>query len=160
MFPMSGNAKPYPFITGPGNQDHARFSPDGRWLLYTSAESGGRREAFVVPFPEPGGKWQISPNPVNDVAWMRDGHRIVFTTPENKLMSIDVSFRGREVMLGETTTLFGGNALPENWGSIGDRLETSMSPDGKRILLPESPMQISFAPLTLVSNWTAELKKQ
>jgi Tol biopolymer transport system component/predicted Ser/Thr protein kinase len=159
MYPISGDPKPYPFITGPGNQDHARFSPDGRWLLYTSGESGGRREAFVVPFPEPGGKWQVSADPVDDVAWLRDGHQIVFTTPDRKLMSVDVSFQGREMTLGKTTPLFGGNALPEYWGSatpLGDVL----SRDGKRILLPESPQQINSVALTLVSNWMPELKKQ
>ena len=43
----------------PATEGAGRFSPDGRWLVYASDESG-RPEIYVQPFPGPGGKWQIS----------------------------------------------------------------------------------------------------
>ena len=57
--PMSGDLTPRPFLRTPANEQQARFSPDGRWVAFTSDESG-REEVFVVPFPGPGGRIPIS----------------------------------------------------------------------------------------------------
>src|SRR5688500_9068341 len=45
--------KPEPFLRGPGDQGDAAFSPDGRWMAYTSGQSGAF-QVFVQPFPEIG----------------------------------------------------------------------------------------------------------
>ena len=51
--------KPTVFLNGPAEEREPMFSPDGRWLAYSSNESG-RYEVYVRPFPGPGGRWQIS----------------------------------------------------------------------------------------------------
>jgi Tol biopolymer transport system component len=51
--------KPSVFLNGPSNEQEPMFSPDGRWLAYTSNESG-RAQVYVRPFPGPGGPRQIS----------------------------------------------------------------------------------------------------
>ena len=57
--PMSGDPTPRPFLQTSANEQDARFSPDGRWVAFTSDESG-REEVYVVPFPGPGGRSLIS----------------------------------------------------------------------------------------------------
>jgi Tol biopolymer transport system component len=59
MLPMTGDHKPAPFLQGNGRLRDPQFFPDGHKLLYTSDESG-RNQSYVVPFPERGGKWQVS----------------------------------------------------------------------------------------------------
>ena len=66
MLPMNGDeatgwtaGEPTVFLSTPANEGAPMFSPDGRWLAYSSDESG-RYEVYVRPFPGPGGKWQIS----------------------------------------------------------------------------------------------------
>src|SRR5262249_51182471 len=51
--------KPELFLQTPFDATHPRFSPDGSWLAYDSAESG-TMEVYVKAFPDRGGKWQIS----------------------------------------------------------------------------------------------------
>jgi len=50
ILPLFGDRKSFPYITGPGDQLYAQFSPDGRWVAYTSSETG-RNEVYVAPFP-------------------------------------------------------------------------------------------------------------
>ena len=54
VLPLFGDRKPFPFLQTPFNEVTGRFSPDGRWIVYGSNESG-RNEVYVAPFPGPGG---------------------------------------------------------------------------------------------------------
>ena len=69
IVPLAGEAKLKPFLTTPANEREARFSPDGKWLAYLSDESG-RNELYLVPYPGPGGKWQISPAGAEEGVWL------------------------------------------------------------------------------------------
>ena len=53
------------------------FSPDGHWLAYTSPEAG-LTQIFVVPFPGPGGKWQVSTGGGFDSRWSKSGHELFY----------------------------------------------------------------------------------
>ncbi len=57
--PLFGDRKPFPVLQTAFNEDFGQLSPDGRWIVYQSDESG-RSEVYVQPFPTSGGKWQIS----------------------------------------------------------------------------------------------------
>jgi Tol biopolymer transport system component len=57
--PLFGDRKPFPVVQSPGTDYYGTFSSDGKWVAYVSDESG-RSEIYVVPFPGPGGKWQVS----------------------------------------------------------------------------------------------------
>jgi Tol biopolymer transport system component len=58
ILPLFGDKKPFQMASVPANQYGGDFSPDGHWLAYFSYETG-QPEVFVVPFPAPGGKYQI-----------------------------------------------------------------------------------------------------
>jgi len=64
------------------------FSPDGRWLAYSSNESGDG-EVYVRPFPGPGGKSQVSTGGGSYPIWSRDGRRLFFLTPDWRIMVVD-----------------------------------------------------------------------
>lgn len=64
-------------------------SPDGRWIVYTSNESG-KFEIYVQPFPGPGGKWQVSTAGGTSPAWRRDGKELFYLEPDGKLMAAPV----------------------------------------------------------------------
>ena len=55
VLPLFGDRKPFPFLQTQFNDFPGQFSPDGRWVVYTSDESG-KHEAYVAPFPGPGGR--------------------------------------------------------------------------------------------------------
>ncbi len=80
LLPLHGERTPRPFIKTRFDQPMASFSPDGRWVAYGSNESG-RMEVYVVPFPGPGRKWQISTQGGSWPQWRRDGREIFYRGP-------------------------------------------------------------------------------
>ncbi len=59
-------------IVTPAQDDTGRFSPDGKWIAYTSDESG-RNEVYVRPFPTGGGRWQVSTDGAEWIEWRTGG---------------------------------------------------------------------------------------
>jgi serine/threonine-protein kinase len=70
--------KPVEFLGGPFRKVWPMFSPDGRWIAYTSNESG-RFEIYVRPYPGPGGKWQVSNGGGAEPFWSAKRHELLFT---------------------------------------------------------------------------------
>ena len=85
----------------------ARFSPDGRWVAYAAGESPVF-EIYVVPFPGPGGKYQISTNGGYQPRWRRDGKELFYVTRDGQLMSAPVTVRENIIEVGRVQKLFGG----------------------------------------------------
>jgi serine/threonine protein kinase len=159
MMPMDGGHKAYPFLASPANDWFGSFSPDGKWFSYISDESG-RNELYVVPFPGPGAKRQLSIGGANEGGWL-NSHQITYITLDRKLVIVDVSSKGQELEVGEPRFMFGGKPQPALLDPNAGFAPPSayFSPDGKRILL-RVPVEENASPdLTLVSNWTADLKK-
>jgi hypothetical protein len=148
--PLFGNRKPFPFPNTQFNEVPGEFSPDGRWVTYSSDESG-KNEVYVVPFPGPGGKWQVSTAGGQQARWRRDGTEIFYVGPDNKLMAATVDGKGSRFEVGNVKPLFATRAGgPRSWYAV--------SPDGQRFLINTAPEQTA-APLTVVLNWTAGLEK-
>ena len=61
----------------PANEWDANLSPDGRWLAYSSDESG-REEVYVQPYPGPGGREQISVDGGSEPAWSKSGKELFY----------------------------------------------------------------------------------
>ena len=70
--PLEGERKPQPFLQTPFNETGAYFSPDGRWLVYLSDQSGVP-EVYVRPFPGPGGEVQVSTDGASGITGWLDG---------------------------------------------------------------------------------------
>ena len=84
ILPMEGDdatgwrpGTPKAFLKTPALEGGAVFSPDGRWLAYSSNESG-RAEIYVQPFPGPGGKVRVSTDGGNLVTWSRARDELFF----------------------------------------------------------------------------------
>ena len=152
VLPLTGERKPVPFLKTQFNESYGRFSPDGRWVAYRSNESG-MYEIYVAPFPGPGGKRQISTGGGNWPRWRRDGTEIFYFAPDNKLMVAAVNGKGSSFEVGAVKPLFDTHVFN------GLRYPYDVTADGQRFLLSTVPGQVSSAPITVVLNWTAGLKK-
>ncbi len=75
--------KPETFLKTTADERHPAFSSDGRWLAYTSNESG-KYEVYVRAFPDKGGKWQISNAGGAYPIWSSNGHELFFRTDDNR----------------------------------------------------------------------------
>jgi Tol biopolymer transport system component len=150
--PVTGDDQPFPVVNSAFNEARGRLSPDGRWIAYTSDESG-RTEIYVTPFPGLAGKWRVSTAGGNWPRWGRDGRAIFFLAPDNAhLMSARVDGEGSQFLVGAIDTLFDAR-----W-RLGARYPYDVAPDGRILgaILVEQP---TATPITLVVDWLADLNR-
>jgi Tol biopolymer transport system component len=144
-----GTAKPYSLLQSQFNEMQGKFSPDGHWIAYQS-DATGRNEIYVVPFPGPGGKHQISTSGGGQPRWRADGKEIFYVALDQRLMAVEVAIKGGQLRNGEVHPLFG---LP-----LGGVDQYDVSADGQSILAI-TPRQSASEPLTIVQNWPELLRK-
>ena len=152
-----GERKPIPFPNGPSDGLDPSLSPDGRWLLYSSSQTG-RREVFVESMPETmggpatGAKRQVSITGGAQPAWRADGKEIFYLAADGKLMSVPVEL-GVGLKLEVPKPLF-----PTRLEFYTLR-QYDVSADGKRFLLAQPLEESGSVPITVIVNWPALLKK-
>jgi eukaryotic-like serine/threonine-protein kinase len=141
-----------PFLSTPFNEGQSQFSPDGRWMAYASDESG-RAEVYVQAFPASSGKWQISSAGGSQPRWRRDGKEIFYIAPDKKLMAVEIK-AGSAFEVGVPRVLFNTQI------KVTDPFfEYDVSPDGARFLVNTVAAEEKRNAITVVQNWTTELKK-
>ncbi len=105
VLPLSGDRKPYPFLRSAAQENWAAFSPNGRWVAYSSTESG-QAEVYVTPFPKTGAKWLVSRAGGFQARWRRDGKELFFMAPDSMLMAAAVNGDGPDFEVSGVTALF------------------------------------------------------
>ena len=160
---MVGDTTPFVFVRTPYEERDARFSPDGRFVAYTSNESG-RYEVYVRTFAPPvpgstvapaGRQLQASTNGGMYPVWRADGQELYFIGPEGQLIATPVQTRGDTFDVGTPATLFqthiyGGGA------ELSQDREYDVSRDGRFLI--NTVLDDPAAPITLLQNWNPESK--
>ena len=150
ILPLSDDRTPRPFLVTPFGEFAAQISPDGRWIAYTSNESG-REEVYVQSFPGPGGKWQISTAGGGAPRWSGDGRQLFYYASDERLMVADVRL-APSFESGTPTALF-----KVSMTESPDR-QYDVSPDGNRFLVNVLSGPTDSPPLTVVLNWSAAIE--
>jgi eukaryotic-like serine/threonine-protein kinase len=104
-------------------------------------------------FPGGGAKWQVSTNGGEFARWRRDGRELFFLGPGDDMMAVDVTSSAKSIRLGTPHALFDVAAIERSLGPY------DVAADGKKFLINAGDVNEESRPLTLVLNWTAELKK-
>jgi len=158
VLPLAGEKKPRLLIKAPAPAYDAQFSPDGRWVAYTSMESGAA-EIYVVPFDASpgsssasrGGRWQISVSGGRLPRWRGDGKEIFYLSPSSQIMAAEVEAKGNSIEVRTPQVLFRSAAYTSF-------APYDVTPDGKKFVINTHSAQNT--PLTLVVNWPARLNKR
>jgi serine/threonine-protein kinase len=161
MLPFEGSdgggwkpGKPVPFQTGPFAEDEAAFSPDGRWVAYSSNESG-MRQIYVRPYPGPGGKWMVSTETGSFPTWSKARPELFYGTADSEIMVVRYTtdqgaFRAEQ---------------PRRWTPVRYRLllgsgSFALHPDGKRMVMaPLGTEGDTQDNAVVVLNFSAELQR-
>ena len=144
-----------PLIQTQYSETQGTFSPDGRWVAYTSNESG-RNEVYVRSFTPPGdatpaagARWKVSKDGGNGPVWRDDGRELVFrSTSSGSPMAVDIVLTATDVRVGAPRQLF--STPSSRWAMTGD---------GKRFIVSMPPPRFVQPPITVDLNWEAALKK-
>jgi hypothetical protein len=159
VLPMAGDRKPFPFLQTQFNEMYGRFSPDGRWMAYTSDESG-KWEVYVRTFNRgltDSGKWTISTHGGIHPIWRRDGKELFYIAADRKLMAVEVKTENRA---GHAAFEPG---VPKTLFDTGTKFSTvlpyTVSADGQRFLVITKAGEEKPKPITVVVNWAAGLKR-
>ena len=138
---------------------HARFSPDGRWIVYTASSSGGGRGGiysgggtYVQPYPGPGLRKQVTSHG-NYPVWRRDGREIVYLDAykgRNYIWSVPVAAPGGEFRSGTPSPLFPAR-LPAT--TFGDLNFLAVSRDGSRFYIPQAVDQPDSGVIHVRVGW-------
>jgi serine/threonine protein kinase/Tol biopolymer transport system component len=151
--PLEGERKPSLVVPHTTNSfaNEGHLSPDGRWLVYVSGESGNP-EVYVVAFRGGQGKWQVSTNGGFQPQWSRDGKELYyFNQATRSVFSVPVKEIGGGLQFGVAQPL-ASNATSNQLGFY------DVTPDGKKILLNLVSQQVSQS-VTVMTNFSAGLKR-
>jgi WD40 repeat protein len=150
----TADRKPTPYLQTPFNELHGQVSPDGKWLAYTSDESG-TWEVYVQSFPVPGHRTTISTDGGAQPRWRRDGKELFYVASDRRLMSVKVKQKSDSqgtLEVGEPEALFQTRVrgpLVSSWE------EYTVAASGQRFLICETERMDPS--MTVLLNWTAIL---
>ena len=192
----SGERKPVAVLQTPADERTPQVSPDGKWIAYSSNETG-RSEIYIRPFPEGAGKIQVSVNGGVFPRWRRDGKELYFLSLVSlgSMMASDIKVAGSvgalSVQRDVPRSLFQSVFLSTSHAA-GQYHAFAVAPDAQQFLIPQQEtLAAAFggrgggttvnaistaisavmadrnggtgssasAPITVVLDWTAALKK-
>jgi dipeptidyl aminopeptidase/acylaminoacyl peptidase len=133
----------------------AVFSPDGRWLAYTSNESG-RSEVFVRSFPGPDTRWHVSSSGGWAPTWSRRRNELFYLSPDSHLMVVSYTVKGN-TFRANPPQKWSEQPINERWGPR----PFDLHPDGDRVVVSgDLPNRTNVDKVVLVSNFVDEVRRR
>ena len=144
-----------PFVASAATETQGQFSPDGQWIAYTSDESGSP-EVYVRHFPDTGTKWQISTHGGVQGRWRADGKELFYLALDGRLMAVDIKASTSALEAGAPRLLFNTGIT----GSFVDRFNQYLvMRDGQHFIINRSAEDENSAPIMVVMNWDAAVRR-
>jgi Tol biopolymer transport system component len=150
--PIRGGGKPAPVLRGAANEIQGALSPDGRWLAYSSDESG-RFEVYVQTYPPSERKWIISTKGGSEPRWSREGRELYFLDADRNLVAVLMA-EGAALRTGAPHRLFETHTS----GVVGPyRRHYDVLPNGKGFLVSSSLEPAPSPVITVTTSWLSTL---
>jgi serine/threonine-protein kinase len=149
--PLRDPAKARPLLKTAAYEGGVRLSPDGRWVIYISNESG-QNEVYLRPFPGPERRWPISTQGGTQAIWNPNGKEIFYRNGD-KMMVVEISTTPDVALspprlLFEQRYAFGAGITIANY---------DVSRDGQRFVMVKD--ESSAGRLHVVLNWFSHLTR-
>ncbi len=157
-----GDKIPKQFVGLPGSfQANSVFSPDGRWLAYSSTEASNTPRIFVQPFPSTGAKYQVSTEISTSPVWSPDGRQLFYHLVGPRMLAVDIR-------TAPSFTFGSARPLPiEGFlNATANVRYYDVTPDGKQFILvspdasPADSARRATAQINVVLNWFEELNER
>ena len=144
-----------PLFTSSWRVRNAQFSPNGKWVAYSSNATGSW-EIYVSPFPRADTKWQVSRGGGTEPRWRRDGKELFYLSAEAKMTAVTVK-ADNNFEAGSPTTLFQTH-LRQPISAL-DIVSYDVTANGQKFLVNTKVDEANAAPLSVILNWASEMEK-
>jgi hypothetical protein len=135
---------------------NGRFSPDGRWIVYSAGADGSRRhDVYVQSFPSAGLRTQLTSMGGARPIWRGDGKEILYLNGST-IYSLSVDVKGGTIHANPPEALFTVR-VPD--GIVGDEIPMAVTRDGSRILFAQGVEQPNPQLTCVMTAWDTLLKK-
>jgi eukaryotic-like serine/threonine-protein kinase len=153
VLPTSGDRTPVPVLVTPFDELHGQFFPDGKWIAYTSNESG-QEEIYVRSLPAKEST-RVSSSGGSYPRWRADGKELFYRSLDGRLMAVSVATVGERLEFGTPVGLM---PIVEPLGTFAYPYD--LGPNGEKILaLTLAGGEHNVITLTVIVNWEAGLKR-
>jgi eukaryotic-like serine/threonine-protein kinase len=161
LLDLHGDRKPRVFVSTKAAAYDGQFSPDNKWVAYTSRESG-QDQVYVIAFDaekaldpaakssSKGGQWQVSVGGGRSPRWRRDGRELFFLSSAGQMLAAQMDENDSGIQIGTPRVLFRSPVFTNAYAPY------DVTPDGQKFIMNLTGEHDS--PLTLIVNWMEELK--
>lgn len=147
------DTSPAPLVATAFTEISPVLSHDGRWLAYSSNESG-QSEIYVIPFPNTrAGKWAISTAGGTEPLWSHRGSELFYRDASGDLVAVEVN-TNPTFSVGRSTALFPA----AGYTSLRFTPQYAVAPDDRRFLMIRPVQTRSPDNIVVVENWFEELR--
>ena len=158
---LEPDAEEQVFLSTPAQESGARLSPDGRFVIYMSNESG-TNQVYLTTFPGGTGKWQVSTEGGAWPRWSRAGDEILYRQSagaSGSIMSVSVQVEP-SVRLGTPQRIFGAHEMPNlDFGSGYAALAATDNPDEFIMLEYSGEQPDRMVRLVYLENWMESYRR-
>jgi serine/threonine-protein kinase len=158
--PIAGT--PESFLRTAANELHPAFSPDGRWMAYSSDESGDF-EVYVRPFPGPGSKWRVSTAGGWRPVWSKSGRELAYETRDRRLMMVSYGVNGDTFTPGKPRLWPTQQTSIVGWGASAGGQNMDLAPDGKHmavLVAQPAPAEQRASGVNILLNFFDDLEQR
>ena len=142
-------ADPRPLLQTDAAEKWARFSPDGRFIVFESAPPGTEPGIVIRPYPEVDtGQWRVAAG--RRPVWSRDGGEILFVTDDGiARVTVETDAEAAALSLGP----------PSPFLEMPGISSFDLSPDGRRLVIHRLPAETATREIRIIQNWFTELEQ-
>ena len=147
---LDESVEPRRLVATAADETSPRFSPDGRWFMYQTNESG-HFEIAVRGFPSGQRESQVSAGGGVHGRWSPNGRELFYVAPNGKLMAVQVSTAGPVFRTSPPVEVFAPR-FAESPALNPFNPQYDVAADG-RFLINVAVDDLASVPITLLLNW-------
>jgi serine/threonine protein kinase len=147
LLKLDGSGAQTAFRASTWRENEPRFSPDGKWVAYSSTDTGDRH-VYIERVDHPGPRWQISVKNGREPYWRADGREIYYHGPDRTLMAASVDLSRPQPVVGPPRPM--ASLRFRGWDV---RYHFAPMPDGQSFLMNIPIPGSASTPMTFVLNW-------
>ena len=151
ILPTFGDRRPVAYLRTEYNEVQSRISPNGRWVAYSSDESG-IFDVYLQSFPTPGAKQIVSIKGGAEPVWRKDGRELYYLAADRTLMAVEIGDNGSTPRVGRPRALF---RAPVSGPLNVYRSHYAATADGQRFVIDAVDAPGARESITVLANWTA-----